>query len=366
MVGHVREDHRRGIIVCGRQLDPMLAEPLARLAAACGYPILAEPTSQLRLGPHDRSLVVSHYDAIARLRPSALEPELVLRFGQMPTSKALRQWLAGLPETRQFVVDDSFAWNEPTRSADVIMRVHPSGLANGVAAALSDVADPSWAGDWRAADDAAAAAIVDSLATETAPTEPGVHAALGSLYRDGDQVYTASSMPIRDQEAFLPTLPAAVKFLCNRGANGIDGLISSGLGAAAATGRPTWIVTGDLGLYHDMSGLAALRDSGPPVRIVVLNNDGGGIFEFLPQAGQVDRDEFEAVLGTPLGIAPAKVAELHGLRHVLVDDLAELGAAADAGTALIEVPVDRRRNVEIHRRIADRVGGALSTMGSSR
>ncbi len=362
MVGHVRDDYRRGIIVCGRQLDSGLAEPLARLAVACGYPILAEPTSQLRLGAHDRSLVVSHYDAIARLRPTALEPEVVLRFGDMPTSKPLRQWLAAMPEGRQLIVDDGFGWNEPTRSADVIMRVDSRGLANAMATALSQGADAQWSQGWRDADDAAAAAIADAIAEGTAPTEPGVHAALGSIYRDGDLVYTASSMPIRDQEAFLPALPTAVRFLCNRGANGIDGLVSSGIGAAAASGRPTWIVTGDLGLYHDMNGLAALRDSGPSVRIVVLNNDGGGIFEFLPQAEQVDRDEFEAILGTPLGIDPARVAELHGLRHVLVEDLADLPPAADHGTAIIEIPVDRRRNVEVHRRIADRAAEALSTL----
>jgi 2-succinyl-5-enolpyruvyl-6-hydroxy-3-cyclohexene-1-carboxylate synthase len=150
--------------------------------------------------------------------------------------------------------------------------------------------------------------------------------------------------------------------LCNRGANGIDGLVSSGIGAASATGRPTWIVTGDLGLYHDMNGLAALEDDGPPVRIVVLNNDGGGIFEFLPQAEQIEREEFEAILGTPLGIAPARVAELHGLGHIRVDDIAELAHVARAGTAIIEVPVDRRANVQVHRRIADRAAEALSAI----
>ncbi len=359
MVGHVRDDYRRGIIVCGRQLDSGLAGPLARLATACGYPILAEPTSQLRLGAHDRSLVVSHYDAIARLRPTALEPEVVMRFGDMPTSKALRQWLAALPESRQLIVDDAFGWNEPTRSADVIMRVDPTGLASAMATALPQNADAQWSKGWRDADDAAASAIADAIAEETSPTEPGAHAALGSIYHDGDLVYTASSMPIRDQEAFLPALPTDVRFLCNRGANGIDGLISSGIGAAKATGRPAWIVTGDLGLYHDMNGLAALRDSSTPVRIVVLNNNGGGIFELLPQAEQLDRDEFEAILGTSLDIDPAKVAEVYGLRHVLVDDLGGLAAAAEGGTALIEIPVERSRNVEIHRRISDRAADAL-------
>jgi len=169
-------------------------------------------------------------------------------------------------------------------------------------------------------------------------------------------------MPIRDQEAFVPAGPARVRFLCNRGANGIDGLISSGIGAAAASGNPIWIVTGDLGLYHDMNGLAALREASADVRIVVLNNDGGGIFEFLPQAEQVEREEFEALLGTPLGLEPARIAALYGLPHVRVEGLDELEDVAGKGTAMIEVPVDRRRNVEVHRRIAEAVGDALGSL----
>ncbi len=90
-------------------------------------------------------------------------------------------------------------------------------------------------------------------------------------------------MPIRDQEAFLSGGEADVHFLCNRGANGIDGLVSSGIGAAHATGRPTTIITGDLGLLHDLGGLAAMREVSTPVRIVVIDNGGGGIFHFLPQ-----------------------------------------------------------------------------------
>jgi 2-succinyl-5-enolpyruvyl-6-hydroxy-3-cyclohexene-1-carboxylate synthase len=167
-------------------------------------------------------------------------------------------------------------------------------------------------------------------------------------------------MPIRDCEAFVAPTDAGVRFLCNRGANGIDGLVSAGIGAAAATGQPTWIVTGDLGLFHDMNGLAATREANAPIRIVVLNNDGGGIFEFLPQADQVERDEFEAILGTPLGIDMAKVAALHGLHHFLVRDLDELAGAAKLERGIIEIPVDRQRNVEVHRRISARVGEALS------
>jgi len=356
-------DSPRGLILAGRQLDERLAGSVAELAAASGYPVLPEPTSQLRLGGpvQDGGHVVWPYDAIARLRPPALDPELVVRFGDTPTSKALRLWLASLPELRQVVVDAAFGWNEPSNRAETIVRADASSFAASLAERLEE-RDDEWRATWLDAGARAAAAIDRELSALADPTEPGTHAALARLYADGDLVYTASSMPIRDQESFLPAGPARVTFLCNRGANGIDGLISSGIGAAAASGRPTWIVTGDLGLYHDMTGLAALREARGPVRIVVLNNAGGGIFEFLPQAEQLERDEFEALLGTPLGLDPARVAALYGLRHERLGSLGKLQGVTEEASVLIEIPVDRRRNVAVHHGVAERIGEELSAL----
>jgi 2-succinyl-5-enolpyruvyl-6-hydroxy-3-cyclohexene-1-carboxylate synthase len=167
-------------------------------------------------------------------------------------------------------------------------------------------------------------------------------------------------MPIRDQEAFLPTGDADAIFLCNRGANGIDGLISSGIGAANATGKPVTIVTGDLGLLHDIGGLAALRDVSTPVRIVVVDNDGGGIFHFLPQQDALDAAEFEALLGTPRGVDVAKAAALFDLPHHRLGSFDDLPDAMAAGTGLIEVKVDRRANVDLHQRFVDKVAAAIA------
>ena len=203
------------------------------------------------------------------------------------------------------------------------------------------------------------------MADEGAITEPALHRALGEAHRDGDLVYTASSMPIRDQEAFLAAGAADALFLCNRGTNGIDGLISSGIGAAHASGRPTTIVTGDLGLLHDIGGLAALRDVSTPVRIVVIDNGGGGIFHFLPQERALDGREFEALLGTPRGVDAEKAAALFDLPHRRLGSLAELPDMLAAGTGLIEVRTDRQINVELHRRLVGRVHEALDSTLSS-
>jgi 2-succinyl-5-enolpyruvyl-6-hydroxy-3-cyclohexene-1-carboxylate synthase len=362
LVGALAERLRaaeRGLIVCGR-MAPGPAERIAALAGATGYPIIAEPTSQLRFGRHDRSLVVGAYEPIARSRPAKLEPDLVLRFGELPTCKPLRQWLAALPETAQLVVDPAYGWNEPTRIAGAIVRAEPGALAAALADALAgDEAPTEWALSWLDAAAAAADAIDSELAGLGAPTEPGLHRALGAAYAEGDLVYTASSMPIRDQEAFLPRGDADVLFLANRGANGIDGLISSGIGAAVASGRPAWIVTGDLGLFHDMNGLAALRYADAPMRLIVINNDGGGIFEFLPQAGQVERAEFEAILGTPLGLEPERVAALHALEHIQLERLEDLKAAASSDRVLVEVRTDRSENLALHRRLQDAAAAAI-------
>jgi 2-succinyl-5-enolpyruvyl-6-hydroxy-3-cyclohexene-1-carboxylate synthase len=350
----------RGLIVCGR-LAPGAEPDIAALASAAGFPILAEPTSQLRLGPHDRSLVIGAYEAIGRARPERLTPDLVLRFGELPTCKPLRQWLGDLPDAAHLVVDPACGWNEPTRIAGAIARAEPGPLADALAARLTEpVAEDGWADSWVAAAAAAEGAIAAELDREVAPTEPGLFRALGGVLADGELVYTASSMPIRDQEAFLPGGDADVLFLANRGANGIDGLISSGIGAAVATGRPAWIVTGDLGLFHDSNGLAALRHADVPVRIVCLNNDGGGIFEFLPQAGQVERDEFEGILGTPLGFEPERVAELHGVDYARLEDLHDLaGLAGATHPILIELRTDRAENLALHERLRAAAAAAL-------
>ena len=344
----------RGLIVAGRLPDPAPAAAIAALARASGFPIVADPTSQLRLGSHDRDLVVSPYEPIASARPAPLEPELVIRFGDLPTSKALRAWLADIEGLDQIVVDPARGWNEPTRRAPTVVRCEPVSLAIALSNRLAADGSGEWVSRWLAAASAAGELIDAELRELAEPTEPGAHAALGDLYADGDLVYTASSMPIRDQETFLRPGPADVCFLSNRGANGIDGLISSGIGAAASTRRPTWVITGDLGLHHDMNGLATLRDVEAPVRIVILNNDGGGIFEHLPQAKEVSRAEFEALFGTPLGLDPARVASLYGLPFARIGGVGDLGGLDTSGTLMIEIPIDRRRNADLRRRIADR------------
>ena len=346
----------RGVIVTGRQHDPDLATTVAALARACGYPVLPEPTSQVRCGPHDRELVVPAYDLVFRNLPEALAPELVIRVGDMVTSKPVRTWLADHPECRQAVIDPDGAWNEPTSTADLIARADPVALLSAFADQLTPREDRAWQQGWLAASAAAEAAVdafFDTLGDEL--FEPRVHRDLSALLPAGSTVYVASSMPVRDLETFLPSGERDFRFLANRGANGIDGLVSSGLGAAAVAPGRAFVMTGDLGLYHDMNGLLAVPRLGVEATVLVMNNGGGGIFDFLPIARH--RDGYEELFGTPTGLDLERVADLYGLGFTRVASYGELPAAL-ARPGLVEVPLDRSRNVELHRQVFERATAA--------
>ena len=329
---------QRILIVAGRQLSTGIRLPLTRVADRCGSPILAEPTSQLRSGPHDLGKVVSTYDQIAEPAPPQLAPDLVLRFGEMPTSKALRTWLASLDELTQVVVDPLHTWNEPTRTADLIVRADPEALLNLIETRIEPRIDSSFAEAWVEADRIETAGLQPD-GTSAGPLAGEVHRAIARAGQDGDIVYTASSMAIRDQEANLPTSSTDILYLANRGANGIDGLIASGAGAARATGRPVTVITGDLGFQHDLGSLALVKAASAPVRIVVLNNGGGAIFSRLPQKAAMEPAEFDALMTTPSDLNIEAAAAMFDLPHFRVTNLTALPEALTSGTAIIEIPV---------------------------
>jgi len=332
------------LVLAGRQTDPSTREPLARLANACRAPVLAEPTSQFRLGPHDRGAVITAYERIARRRDPALAPDLVVRLGEFPTSKQLRLWLAET-DPAEIVIDPGYGWHEPVRTADLIVRCDPSTLLHQMENASEErLEGPAGSGFWNAWTKAEREERVNVEAAweETDGLAAGeVHAALAALQADGDLVYTASSLAIRDQEESVPALERDVLFLANRGANGIDGLVASGLGAARATGRASTIVTGDLGFFHDVGSLALASGPGVRVRIVVLNNEGGGIFERLPQRDTMEPHEFTELMRTPANLSIEDAARLYGLPHRRVAAIEELERAfhADRGVSVIEVLV---------------------------
>ncbi|HEX5145726.1 MAG TPA: thiamine pyrophosphate-binding protein, partial [Conexibacter sp.] len=195
--------------------------------------------------------------------------------------------------------------------------------------------------------------------------EPLVAAVLADALPPEATLFVAASMPIRDLETFAPAHDEAPRVLSNRGANGIDGTVAAALGAAAAGDGPVVLHVGDVALAYDLGALLSARRLGVGLTIVLLNNDGGGIFEFLPVARE--QDHFEHHVATPHGLDFAQAATLYGARHVHVRDVAALraelaaGLAASAGGAvtIVEVRTDRRANVALHRRAWAAVADAL-------
>ena len=240
-------------------------------------------------------------------------PDLVLRFGDMPTSKPLRAWLAATGAD-QIVVDPSGGWNEPTRRAAAMLRADPTELAAGWAARV-ERGDPAGAARWIEAERPPRGRSPPSWGRRRA------HRAGACTGRSGRPTATAtSSTPLRACRSATrrPSCRRRDRRRSSSATAAPTASTASSPRASApphASGRPTTIVTGDLGLLHDIGGLAALRDVETPVRIVVIDNDGGGIFHFLPQAEALDEDEFEALLGTPRGVDTEKAAALFGLPY---------------------------------------------------
>ena len=364
------EQAGRGLILCGPECPPGLAPAVARLAARLGFPILADPLSGVRCGGHDRSSVLSAYDAFLRDEGFAARyaPELVLRFGAMPTAKPVLQFLQRHPECRTVVVDGGAGWREPTSLAAEHLPCDELWLCEALLARLEAGGphDPEWGRAWLAADAAAREAIQAALAGRETISEPGVFAKLAELLPAGATLFVGNSMPVRDCDTFFPSSGRPVTIMGNRGANGIDGLVSTALGAVAAGARPLVMALGDLSLYHDANGLLAAKLHGLSATIVLINNDGGGIFSFLPQASE--RDQFERLFGTPHGLDFRPLAELYGARYTLAASWEAFRAALSAGIQgeglhIVEVRTERAQNVADHRAIWPLVHAALERAG---
>ena len=359
--------HPRGLIVCGPWApDGEGVMAVTALARAAGYPLLADPLSQIRTGAHDRSRVIDCYDALLRDDEFAgrMRSQLVLRIGAMPRSKALLRYLERQAGATHVVLEASGAWADPALLADRMIIGDPSVVCRVVAEQLPQGREASaWAGEWAAANGRARGALADRLRAGVELFEGKVFAELAELLPGGALVYVGNSMPVRDLEVFWPAGPVGVRFLCNHGANGIDGMLSSGLGAAAVAPGPVVLVTGDLGFYHDLNGLLAAKRYGLDALVIVLNNDGGGIFSFLPQAAC--GPEFEEFFATPHGLDFRHAAALYEGHFTRVGSWAEFRSAVrtglDAsGLRIIEVStVDRQRNVELHRAMWSAVSDAL-------
>lgn len=352
----------RGMVVCGPRLAASVAEPVVALAATLDWPVLADPLSGVRHGPHDRTRVIDAHDLL--LRDSGFcathRPDVVLRFGAVPTSKPLNRFLAD-SRADQVLVTTATAWPDPEfrlrhvilgDAADFCRRARHR-LAAGVAT------DAAWCGRWREASAAVRRRLDALLARETGIIDGGLAARLIDRLPDGALLLVGNSMPVRDIDTFAGSSGKRLRILANRGANGIDGVVSTALGMAAAHAGPGYLLIGDLSLLHDIGALQIAARHRLDLCIVVANNDGGGIFSWLPQAGL--GDAFEPYFGTPHGLGFADAARMCGIAHHPIATLDDLDAmlAPRPGVRLLEVPTRREHNVARSRALVAEALGAL-------
>jgi 2-succinyl-5-enolpyruvyl-6-hydroxy-3-cyclohexene-1-carboxylate synthase len=333
----------RGLLVAGPADPPGLdPEAVMAFAHASGFPILADPLSGLRFGGHTRvGPVIGGYDAFVGTDVTAdwPDPEVVVRLGASPTSKPLRTYLAGV-DAQQFVVDPAGEWREAEFTASELVVADPDRLCGQLARVVRSGGSADWRERWTAADEAHDA-VVEAAADRL--YEGGIVADVVAGLPDPATLVVSNSMPVRELDRFGSAATTSVTTVGNRGASGIDGVVSTALGAAHGTTDDVTLVIGDLACYHDMNGLLSVQRAGVDATIVVINNDGGGIFHKLP----IENFEppFTRQFKTPHGLDFEPAAELYGLEFSRVESRgafreAYASATESRGTTMIEVVVD--------------------------
>ncbi|RLT39448.1 MAG: 2-succinyl-5-enolpyruvyl-6-hydroxy-3-cyclohexene-1-carboxylic-acid synthase [Chloroflexi bacterium] len=364
---------KRGLIVCGPESAGLPAAAIVALGSALDWPVIADPLSGLRAGPHDRSNVIDCADVIVRA-PEALRalPEVVLRFGAAPTSKPFNQWLAGQQGVRRILVEEggvaTAGWRDPDLQGDEVVPAAPEDLCRALTAALTSASAPSgWCALWRAANAAAREAMREAIAAFDDTFEGQAVIDLRAALPAGSTLVAGNSMPVRDIDSFFFNTESDIRIVGTRGASGIDGVTSTAVGAAAVGGGPVALLIGDLSFLHDVNGLWPTHRYDLNLTIVLVNNQGGGIFSFLPQRQAVP-DRFDAWWGTPHGVDLRHAVALHHGRHAVLDagdqQTAIAAALARPGLDVLELRTERDRNVAQHNivwaRAIEAVRGALA------
>ncbi|MFB6104388.1 MAG: 2-succinyl-5-enolpyruvyl-6-hydroxy-3-cyclohexene-1-carboxylic-acid synthase [Halobacteriaceae archaeon] len=352
------DDADRPLVVCGPQNPATAATaPITTLAARIDAPILADPLSQLRFGTAATdATVIGHYDAYLDDVSDWPTPDIVLRFGASPTSKPLRQYLAA-STARQLLVDPAGDWREAEFRATDLLVGDPGPTATALADHVDPVSGGAWHRRWEDADAAARSVLADAPFFEGAVLRTVVEAAPAEA-----TLAVSNSTPIRDLDRFASPTTTPITTVGNRGASGIDGVTSTALGAGAATDDPLVAVLGDLAYYHDMNGLLAIDRCAVDATIVLINNDGGGIFHMLPIA---DFDPpFTEYFRTPHGLDFEPSTALYDLEYGHITSLETFRARytdslATAGTQVIEVETDAATSHQTRARVTDQITDAV-------
>lgn len=350
--------NRKGVLVCGPQVDPALGEAISKLSKTLNIPVLADPLSQLRAGSHDKETVITAYDAFLRTEKvrTKYKPDYIIRFGAMPISKNYLFYVTEHGHVPQFVVDTTEAVREPTNDDSNYILADAARFCEDILPYIEKKQDPRWLQQWQKAE-GIARGVLQSV-SEANLTEGIAIREVSATVENDSIIFVANSMPVRDLETFFKVSDKNIEIHANRGVSGIDGTIATALGMAAASSKHVTLMIGDLSFYHDMNSLLIAKQYGIQMTILLINNDGGGIFSFLPQSKE--EKHFEALFGTPLGIDFVHAVKMFGGVYEKVTDAEQLISAYEAslrteGLTVLEVETDREENVHWHRALWDEI-----------
>ena len=352
----------RGLVVAGRLASRERGEAVVRLAESLGWPLLPDVGSQIRLGQEGTA---AFYDALLADESFARShaPEAVLHVGGRALSKRLEQFLHRSHPDPYIVVRENPFRLDPghrvTHSVEADVVDFCDAFSRAATERLAEHSpNNGWLSGWYEASKRVGGDL-DRILPETGDlSEPLVARLVSRHVPEGHGIVVASSMPVRDLDTFSAADGVAVPVAANRGASGIDGTVATAAGYARGLGAPVTLLIGDLALLHDLNSLAMLRDL--PVTVVVINNDGGGIFSFLPVSGH--KEFFEPYFGTPQHLTFEPAARMFGLGYENPRTAAEFMQAYRKNLAgdtanLIEVKTDREENVALHRKILETLSG---------
>ena len=396
-IGHLPENPRasinpellppaytKGLVVVGHgNLSASEAEAVARFSEAAGWPIAAEASSGMRFGEWNSNVLSCAHFLFSN--PSALpQPDVAIRVGGHHIDRSLPRFLDSDFPQHRIVVAPPGCWDDPAFLATEFIHGDMAAIFNRAAESIpQNAADPSWTGLWHEADEAAAKALAEVSASENLTEAKAVRILCDFLGNETqDILYASSSLPIRHLEFFAAPANKPLQVLANRGANGIDGVISSACGAASENSSPTTVLLGDLALLHDIGGLLTAIQLGVSLRLVVLNNNGGAIFSQLPIADAVDADTFKKFFLTPHNLDLSFVGNFPGVRHTRVSTADELmsklletnGKVGDISDisdgeperqseiAVIEIQTEASQHASVMKRCYEAVATALGAL----
>ena len=351
----------KGVIVAGNGIDN--PQMVLELAHRLQWPVFADSRSGCRvdIGEAHGAIVVSNADILLRdsQTASACIPQVVLRFGEPPVSKVVNTWLRESKCT-YLAVSDTMKLIDPDRIVVEHVVAKASHVCESLNAHVQQKPATSWVSNWAKLQTTCGLTLASMWNDSSPLTEPLVARALMEAMPQDSNLVLSSSMPVRDVEWFSAPR-GGVRVLANRGVNGIDGVVSTAVGVAAESGKFTALLIGDIALLHDTNGLLNLMQRAVDLKIVVVDNKGGGIFSFLPQSTTLDPQRFEQLFGTPHNVDIGQLVQAHGLPNTTVETVVQLKLAlAQKGSRVIIVNTDRRQNVIDHDAIYAAVYAAVA------